>query len=242
MTAAGRPTAESPAQLLAAARERFALQDYHGAIHLAGGIAEQGRAFADVHHLLGLCWALLDLPERALTEFDQALALNPRYLEAHIHRGLCLQRLGRNAEAESAFRRAAEVTPPPVAGYPAAVAGRLANMHADLAHAYLEAGDRARALAEYERALELGPTFHDLRYRYARLLLEDGRALEARETLQQVLAAHPHFVDAQAALGLAYFLGGDAAEARRTWEACRAERPANARVEAYLAMVGRGGP
>lgn len=231
---------ELPERLLATARERFALQDYHGAIHCGEQIVAQGRAFADVHHLLGLAWALLDFPERALAEFDRAVALNPRYLEAHIHRGLALVGLGRADEAGEAFRRAGEVTPPTQGGLSAAATARLANMHAELAQTYADAGDRDQAVAQYRRALELGPAFHDLRYRLARLLLEGGRTLEAREELMEVVTALPDFIDARAALGLAHFLSGDAATAREVWEACRSVRPSNTRVQAYLAMVGRG--
>jgi tetratricopeptide (TPR) repeat protein len=75
----------------------------------------------------------------------------------------------------------------------------------------------------------------------AKLLLEAGRALEAREALEQVLQARPSFVDAEAALGLAHYLSGDAAGAREIWEQCLARRPENNRVEAYLAMLNRGG-
>jgi hypothetical protein len=54
-----------------------------------------------------------------------------------------------------------------------------------------------------------------------------------------VVAARPNFVDAEAALGLARYLSGDADGAREVWASCLARRPENARVEAYLAMVGR---
>ena len=70
-------------------------------------LVASGRAFADVHHLLGLCRSLLGQHERALEEFDRALTLNPRYIEAHIHRGIALSELGRVEEADAAFRQAA---------------------------------------------------------------------------------------------------------------------------------------
>lgn len=231
-----------PAELLLArAQERFALQDYYGAVHLLEEAVDTGRAFADVHHLLGVSLSLLGQHERALKEFARALELNPRYLEALIHRGVVLNELGRTAEAEEAFRQAAEHVPPATAGFPGHLAARLANSHAELAEAYAEAGALGRAIEQYERALELGPTFHDLRYRMARLLLEAGRALEAREALEEVLRARPNFVDAEAMLGLARFLSGDAAGARDVWRSCITRRPENVRVEAYLAMLGRAG-
>lgn len=228
-------------QLVARARERFVLQDYHGAVHLLEDVAATGHAFADAHHLLGVSLSLLGYTERALAEFDRALALNPRYLEALIHRGLVLNELGRTAEAEESFRRAALADTGSIGGFPAPVAAQLANRHADLAQAYAEVGALQEAIDQYRRALELGPTFHDLRYRLARVLLEAGRALEAREELEQVVAARPGFVDAGAALGLARYLSGDGAGAREVWNATLARRPDNPRVEAYLNMVGREG-
>src|SRR4249920_140414 len=99
---------------LSQARDRFAIQDYYGAIHLCARLLDGGGRFPDVHHLSGLSYALLGQPERALEEFDAALALNPRYLEATIHRALSLAALGRVDEVAPALRRAGEITPPPV--------------------------------------------------------------------------------------------------------------------------------
>jgi tetratricopeptide (TPR) repeat protein len=228
-------------RVLARARERFAVQDYYGTVHLLEEIVAGGRAFADVHHLLGVSLSLLGHRERALSEFGRALELNPRYLEALIHQGLVLYEMGRDAEAEDSFRRASASVSPPSSGLPAPIAASLANQHAELAEAYAEAGSLDRAVEQYQRALELGPGFVDLRYRMARLLLESGRSLEAREALEEVLRTRPNFVDACAALGLAHYLSGDALGARDIWKGCLKRRPENARVEAYLAMLGRTG-
>lgn len=228
-------------RLLARARDRFTVQDYYGAIYLLEEIVASGRAFADVHHLIGVSLSLLGRPAEALAQFARALELNPRYLEALIHQGVVLSELGRAREAEESFRHAADSVAPPTAGLPAPVAARLANQHAELGDAYAEAGALSRAIEQYAQALELGPGFHDLRYRMARVMLEAGRSLDAREALEHVLRARPNFVDAEAALGLAHFLAGDGLAAREVWKACLARRPENARVEAYLAMLGRTG-
>ena len=222
--------------LLAQARERFAVQDYYGAAHLLEDVVASGRSFADAHHLLGLCLALVGQRQRALAEFEHALRLNPRYIEANIHRGVLLNELGRSAEAEEAFKAAAAHGAGQSGGLSRPVSARLANQHAELGEAYAEAGAIAEAIQQFARAVELGPAFHDLRYRLARLLLEAGRPLEV---LARIVAEHPDFVDAQAALGLAHYLAGDAGAAREIWDRCRARRPKNARVEAYLAMASR---
>jgi tetratricopeptide (TPR) repeat protein len=228
--------------LLARARERFVVQDYYGTVHLLESVVDSGRAFADVHHLMGVSLSLLGQADRALRELERALELNPRYVEALIHRGLVLNDMGRTEEAEAAFNQAvSSLDQQGAEGLPVPVASQLANRHAELAETYAGAGALSRAIEQYERALELGPTFHDLRYRMARLLLEAGRALEAREALEEVLQARPNFVDAQAALGLAHFLSGDADGARSVWEDCLSQRPENSRVEAYLSMLTRAG-
>ncbi len=225
--------------LLGQAREHFAIQDYYGAVHLLEELLGSGRSFADAHHLLGLSYALLGQKERALAAFEAALALNPRYIEANIHRGVLLNELGRPEEAEEAFRAAAAHGDVRVSGFTRPVAASLANQHAELGEAYAEAGALTEAIDEFRRAVTLGPGFHDLRYRLARLLLEAGRPLEAREELERIVAEQADFLDAQASLGLAHYLAGDAAAARDVWARCQARRPDNARVDAYLAMAQR---
>lgn len=231
-----------PDHLLEQARERFAVQDYHGAIHLLDEVIASGRPFADVHHLMGLSWSMLGQPGRALESFDRALELNSRYIEAHIHRGIVLNELGRVVEADAAFARASSGGRRGAAGLPAAVAARLANQHADLAEAYGEVGDVDEAVRQLQRAVELGPGFHDLRHRLARRLLDAGRALEAREELEKILAAVPGQHDVEATLGLAHYLSGDGAAAREVWQRCRERQPGDARISAYLAMAGRVRP
>ncbi len=227
--------------LINQARERFALQDYYGAVHLLQEIVESGRDFADCHHLLGLCFAMLGQPQRALEHFARALELNPRYIEAHIHRGILLNDLGRTQEAEEAFRSAAAHNVPQESGFPAHVAANLANHHALLAAAYAESGGLTLAIEQYRRAVDLGPNFADLRYKLARALLEAGDVLAAREELERVVRDRPNFVDALASLGLARYLSGDAAGAQQVWHDCLVARPKHARVEAYLAMLERTG-
>ena len=146
----------SPDHLLTLARERFAMQDYRGAIHHLLEVVETGRSFADVHHLLGVCWSMLGQTDRALAAFDRALELNARYIEAHIHRGLILNQLGRVVEAEAAFTRASAGGRQGAGGLPAAVAGELANQHAALGEVYAEIGALEEAIGQFRRAVELG--------------------------------------------------------------------------------------
>src|SRR5919108_1239067 len=229
----------SPERLVEQANERFQLQDYYGAIHLLEEVVATGRAFADAHHLLGLSYSLAGQADKALEHLDRALALNPNYIEALIHRALVLNELGREEEANAVLRRARQIGAERRAGFPGHVAAKLANQHASLGEAYLEAGGLNEAIAQYEAALALGPAFHDLRYKLGRLLLEAGRALDAHEHFQRIVRERPSFLDAAAMLGLACYLAGDGLAARAVWEELRARRPEDPRVEAYLALLSR---
>jgi tetratricopeptide (TPR) repeat protein len=221
------------------ARNRFAVGDYHGAVMLVDELIAAGRAYADAYQLRGVALALLGQADRALESFDAALALNPRYVEALVHRGLVLGDLGRTDEAAEHFRRAAAADAPVADGLPRQASARLANLHAELAEAYVEAGAYPTAVEQYRAALDLGPEYHDLRYRLARVLLRAGCYLEARQELERVLAARPTLREAQVALGLAKYLSGDADGAQETWLACREGRPGDPRLDAYLAMTER---
>ena len=230
----------SPEHLVNQANERFQLGDYYGAIHLLEDVVATGRAFADAHHLLGLSYSLVGQLEKALEELDRAVDLNPRYIEALVHRSLVLNELGREDDAEASLRRAGQVGGESRHGFAGHVAAKLANQHAGLGDAYVEAGGLAEGIVQYQAALALGPGFHDLRYKLGRLLLEAGRVLDAREQFQIIVRDRPNFLDAAAMLGLACYLSGDGLTARHVWEELRERRPEDPRVEAYLGMLARG--
>jgi tetratricopeptide (TPR) repeat protein len=229
----------SPHRMVERAKERFALGDYFGSIHLLEDLIESGRAFADAHQLLGLCYHMVGRSETALESFDRALGLNPRYVEAQIHRGIVLSDLGRPQDAAQAFTAAREWGGADRCGVPAHHAAKLANLHAELAEAYVEAGALGQAIEQYRAALDLGPEYHDLRYRLARVLLEAGRTLESREELQRVVQARPGSTDVRLFYGLACYVSGDAATARLVWEELANRDSDDARAKAYLAMLNR---
>ena len=230
----------SPAQQVELAKERFALHDYYGAVHLLEELTESGRAFADAHHLLGLSYEMLDKPERALAAFERALELNPRYAEALVHRGIVLARLGREPEANEAFARARDADGEDRDGIRAHQAAQLANLHAELGEAYAEAGALGRAIEQYQAALRLEPAFHDLRLRMARHMIDAGRTLEARDEAARVMRVRPAMTDAKATFALASYLCGEADAARDVLERLKAEAPDDPRVRAYLSLLERG--
>lgn len=230
---------DTSADLLAVARERFGARDYRGAALLLASAIESGKAYADTHHLLGLCYALLEWREQALRAFDAALALNPRYVEAHLNRSIVLSDLGRSAEAADALARAQELGRPDETGFPAVVANRLANMHAEIGRAYREAGAQGAAAVQYRAGLELRPRFADLRIELAQTLLDSGDPEAAGRELDVVLADHPDWLDAMLLRGLAAYLAGHLDQAQSVWERASERHPEEPRLETYRSMLAR---
>jgi tetratricopeptide (TPR) repeat protein len=230
-----------PEHLVKSARERFEAGDAYAAIHLLTELVHTGQAYADAHNLLALAYAMVGNRDEALREFDAALALNPRYVDALLNRAVVLSDMGRDAEAEAALREAQTLGAVDHTGFPANVASRLANLHAELAEAYVEARGRPQAIAQLEAAASLRPEFLDLRYRLARLYLEEGLLQKALKELEAIVERRPAFLDALVSLGMVRYLMKDGALARAAWDECRRLAPDDARVKAYLALLDRVG-
>ena len=230
---------DSAPDLVARARERFAVRDYHGAVLLLREASVEGMAYADAQNMLGLSLALVGRSDEAIAAFDAALALNPRYVEAHLNRAVLLNDMGRLTEARAAFETAEHLGKPDETGFPVMVANRLANAHATLAHDYRAAGALDEAVAQYERALQLRPGYADVRLALARALTERGRHREAADQLDEVLRIRPDWLDAMLLRGLTAYLQGDLTAADQVWTAAGERHPEEPRVEIYRSMLAR---
>ncbi|MGH7501440.1 MAG: tetratricopeptide repeat protein [Longimicrobiales bacterium] len=226
--------------LIERARRSFDRRDYPAALADFRSVLEEHPKYADLRHLCGVCLSFLGQPEAAIEEFDRALAVNDQYVEAHLNRALTLNELGRFEEAASAFERAGYYEYAVAGRFPAAIMARLAQAHASVGDLYREAGAPLEAAAQYRRALELRPRFHDIRNKLAQSLLHVGDTTGAAEQLRTALSGNPRYIPARLNLGLALHRLGDRAGARREWEECRTQEPDNPQVSAYLALLDQG--
>lgn len=230
------------AETIARARERFGARDYHGTVLLLQEALAEGTAYADAYNLMGLALALVGRQVDALAAFDRALALNERYVEAHLNRAVLLTDLGRTEEAARGFAVAERLDSPDETGYPTVVANRLANTHGELANEYRAAGNLDEAIAQFQRALELRPAYHDIRIALARALIERGRHADARRELDAVLAGRADWLDAMLLRGLTAYLLGDLDDADAVWSRAAARHGTEPRLEIYRAMLARRRP
>ncbi len=233
------PPIQREPDLIVRGRERFAVRDFHGAVLLLREAVLEGYAYPDVYNLLALCLALVERPLEALAAFDRAIALNPRYVEAHLNRAVLLSALGRDDEAQESFESAHRLGGPDESGFPVVVANRLANAHASLGAHYRDAGALDEAIAQFARALELRPGFPDIRLSHARALVERGRLPEAAASLDALLSANPRNLDALLLRGLAAYLQEDLETAGAFWTRAAEAHPAEPRIGIYLSMLAR---
>ncbi|MEX2285194.1 MAG: tetratricopeptide repeat protein [Gemmatimonadota bacterium] len=226
-------------QLIQQGRHAFEERNYVDALAAFRKVLDQNPDFADVRHLAGLCLSFLGQNESAVLEFDAALRLNDRYVEAHLNRAIVLTELGRYDEAHRSFERAGRFETETEGPFPALISARLANSHMSLGDLYLEAGAPTQAAEQYRTALTMRPRFHDIRNRLAQALLQLGDLDTASIELETVLKGNPRFLAARLNLGLVHFRRGDLGSAAREWELAREQQPNNPQVRAYLTMLER---
>ena len=228
---------EEAERLIQRAREAFDRRDYVAALADLREVVENHPHFADVRHLMGLCFSFLGQPDAALEQFDAAIEENDCYIEAHLNRAITLNELGRYDEAGAAFDRAAECERRTGGRFSSSESARLANAHAATADLYLAAGAPDRAVEELRTALELRPRFHDLRNRLGEALMQAGELEPARDELRKVLEGNGRFLRARLNLGLVHLRLDEPEAAREQWEEARSQEPSNPQVRAYLRLL-----
>jgi tetratricopeptide (TPR) repeat protein len=140
-----------------------------------------------------------------VASFDQAIALEPNYVEAHTGRGIALGQLQRNPEALASFERAIALRP---------AAAELYNNQGNMLRRLRRLPE---ALASFERAIALQPGLA-MAYNNRGLVLQALRRYEeAAASCERALALQPDFADAHNNLGVQQYELGRPAAALASW-------------------------
>jgi eukaryotic-like serine/threonine-protein kinase len=140
-----------------------------------------------IHHLQGNYG-------RAVEAFRRAIELRPNSAATHRNLGDSLRRLGRPAEAATAYRRAAELAEAARAVNPSD-----AQNLASLALYRQKAGEGVLALQVLNEALRLATANPEVRFRAAQVHALAGREPQSLESLERAIALGYSRVDAGAA-------------------------------------------
>jgi len=158
-------------------------------------------------------------------EFKKALALNPGYATAHQWYSYFLSNMGRDEEAISEARRAAELDPlsPIISSH--------MGQTLYFARRYNEA---RRAL---ERTLDLSPDFYLPRYLLGVVYIQDHKLEEGIAKLREAALLAPGDDETKAALGHAYALAGRPSESKEVLTELREQSRKRYVSPSLLALV-----
>lgn len=179
-------------QLLAADANHAQALGMLGMLRLQRGDAEQGMSLLraslqvkpdqpDVLNNLGLALQMLKLYDAALTSYNQAISLNPNYLNAHFNRGNLLHDMMRYDDALISFRKVIALNP------------RHADAHVNLGNALKELGQHEAALASFDTAADLMPLRADIQYNRGLAAQDLQRPDQALAHYNKAIAIAPGF-------------------------------------------------
>lgn len=127
--------------------------------------------------------------DRALEAYGEIIRLSPN-AEAFCNRGVCLQKMGRQAEAIEDFKRAIAISPD------------LAEAFCNLGIAHRNLGDLPAALSAYDRAIEIAPRMFEAYCNKGVALKEAGLIEQSIRTLQQAASIAPNHPETFGNLGV----------------------------------------
>jgi tetratricopeptide (TPR) repeat protein len=223
-------------QLLVLGREHYERREYDRAERALRQVLEHTDRYADVFNMLAvICHDRGDFVA-AETYFERAVELNPNYTEALLNLSVTYNDLGKYEAARQVYARV-RGTGKVEDGLDPFVRGKIANMHADLAQAYSDAGLRSEAIEQLRKAVALCPAFADLQTKLGTLHRDDNNLTAARQCYEAARAQNPTFVPARVLLGVTLLALGATEEAAAEWREALTLEPENRSAKMYLRMV-----
>jgi tetratricopeptide (TPR) repeat protein len=223
--------------LMHLAREHYENREYAEAEPLLMQIVREHQGFADMFNMLGVIQHGHGHFTQAQEMFEHALKINPSYTEAALNLAVTYNDLGKYAQAKEVYAQAIARSRGQPGQLDPFAKGKIANMHARVADAYAGVGMGEEAAREYRKALELCPTFVDIRSKLAATLRDMGDKETAVQEYQLVKQQAPKYLPARVNLGVTLYSLGRKDEAKIEWESVLAEDPANKSCRMYLDIL-----
>ena len=127
-------------QALTLGRGYYLKREYALAEQYLTEVVERNQSFADVYNMLGVIYHDQGQYQKAQRAFEAALRLNPGYTDAALNLAVTYNDTGRYKDAQETYRHALTRSGATETRLDRFVAGKLANMYADIADVYLSAG------------------------------------------------------------------------------------------------------
>lgn len=221
--------------LIALGKKQFEEKDYRGAKETLIAVEKGGGHYPDVLYILALSHHYLGELQDAVGKFEEALALNPLYVEASIGLSITLNDMGKYSHAREAFDKAFESLSRKGRQIPLdIVKPRIVGHLRELGKLYASINRYDEAKEHVKRALEIAPDYPDLKEELARILRDGEEFEEAKVCLMDLVEQNPTSVSALLNLGLICYLEGNIEESRLYWEKAHSLEPMNKLTLMYL--------
>jgi serine/threonine-protein kinase len=211
---AGDYSSMSPREAMPRAREA-ALK----ALELDETLAEAHTSLGFLHYVFDWDWPSAD------RQYRRALELDPGYPTAHHWYSLYLSAMGRREEAFDHAARAESLDPLSLI------------INTDRGVVFYRARQYDRAIAQFQRTLEIEPTFVTARWGLGRAYVQAGQFAQGIRELQQAVDASGRSPVYLAALGHAYAASGDHGRARAIRQQLVAQSKARFVLPNLFAMI-----
>lgn len=177
----------------------------------------------------GVSYDALGIHDKALSDFDTAIALMPKFPNSYIYRGLIWNGLHEYDRAIQDFREASRLDP----GDPL--------IYNNLAGAYEGKGDVDRAIDAFNQAIKVQPDSAASYYNRAHAYHEKGSDADAMADYDHAIRLKPDFAEAYGNRAVLYLTLGQSDRAIADFSAAVRLQPTNAgfltnRANAYLTM------
>jgi tetratricopeptide (TPR) repeat protein len=221
-------------QWLLLGREHYQKREFDKAEPVLRQVLETAERLADVHDMLGVICHTRGNLVQAEYHFERALAINPNYTEAALNLAVTYNDRGKYDAARNVYSRIRGSAAHNTQGLDPFARGKIANMHAEVAQAYADAGLALEAIEQYEKAVQLCPQFADLRTKLGNLLREANDLARARSQYEAAIQARPSYVPARVMLGVTLLSLGEAEAAAEEWRKALELDPENVPARMYL--------
>ncbi len=143
---------------------------------------------------LGVALSLLGSPEEAIVQYQQAIAIDPQFVNAYYGWGFALSQMkgkDKQEEAIKQYRKVIELDP------------KNTNAYYNMAIAFSELGTQDKAITQYQKAIEIDPNYVNAYYNLGLALLQLERLDEAIAKFQKTTELDPKAADAYTNWGFA---------------------------------------
>ncbi len=205
-------------------------------------------SWPDQRNFLGRIYLAAGHYEDAIGQFEMAVELNSKFIDAHLNLGIAFDKLGLRIAAIGEYHEVLELEPDNEMALKCLKSDThhdkieidqnpspdFANIHANLGHSYFEQGLYDKAIEKYEQSIEINPNYADVHNQLANAYYIRKRFMLAIRGYKKALEINPDFLVARINLGIALYAAGEKKAARNEWIKAQDIDSSNQRIHELL--------